>query len=92
MAFSVRLSPDLEADARARCERQGISLNALVAVALDDYLRGGAGAARPPDGDAGPSESTPAPAPRPAREKPAKAAPGPQLNRQQRRWLASRKG
>ena len=34
MAFSVRLSPDLEADARARCERLGISLNALVAVAL----------------------------------------------------------
>lgn len=39
MAFSLRLPPALEADARARCERLGISLNALVCVALDAYLR-----------------------------------------------------
>lgn len=40
MAFSLRLPPALEADARARCDRLGISLNALVCVALDSYLRG----------------------------------------------------
>lgn len=40
MAFSLRLPPALEADARLRCDRLGISLNALVCVALDAYLRG----------------------------------------------------
>lgn len=39
MAFSLRLPPALEADARLRCERLGISLNALLCVALDAYLR-----------------------------------------------------
>ena len=38
MASTLRLPPALEADARARCERLGISLNALVCVALDSYL------------------------------------------------------
>lgn len=40
MAFSLRLPPALDADARARCDRLGISLNALVCVALDSYIRG----------------------------------------------------
>lgn len=40
MASTLRLPPELEADARARCERLGISLNALVCVALDAYLAG----------------------------------------------------
>lgn len=40
MAFSLRLPPALESDARARCDRLGISLNALLCVALDSYLRG----------------------------------------------------
>ncbi|MCZ4314934.1 hypothetical protein O4H66_16130 [Comamonadaceae bacterium G21597-S1] len=40
MAFNLRLPQALETDARARCERIGISLNALVCVALDAYLRG----------------------------------------------------
>ena len=40
MAFSLRIPPALEADARARAERLGISLNALLCVALDAYLRG----------------------------------------------------
>jgi predicted component of type VI protein secretion system len=39
MAFSLRIPPALEADARARCERLGISLNSLLCVALDAYLR-----------------------------------------------------
>lgn len=40
MAFLLRLPPALDADARARCDRLGISLNALLCVALDSYLRG----------------------------------------------------
>lgn len=40
MAFSLRIPPALEADARARCDRLGVSLNALLCVALDSYLRG----------------------------------------------------
>lgn len=37
---TVRLSDALMGDCRARCEHLGISFNALVAVALDQYLRG----------------------------------------------------
>lgn len=40
MAYNLRLPPALDAEARARCERLGISLNALLCVALDAYLRG----------------------------------------------------
>lgn len=40
MAYNLRLPDALDADARARCERLGISLNALICVALDAYLRG----------------------------------------------------
>ena len=39
--FSLRLPPELDRDARERAERVGISLNALVCVAVDCYLRGG---------------------------------------------------
>lgn len=39
MPFPVRLSPALDLEARAYCERVGCSLNALVGVALDAYLR-----------------------------------------------------
>src|SRR5450830_1186114 len=39
MALNIRLSPALDSDARAYCERVGISLNSLVGVALDAYLR-----------------------------------------------------
>ena len=38
MASTLRLPPELDADARERCQRLGISLNALVCVALDAYL------------------------------------------------------
>lgn len=40
MAYNLRLPAALDADARTRCERLGISLNALLCVALDAYLRG----------------------------------------------------
>lgn len=39
MALNVRLSPALDTLAREYCERVGISLNSLVGVALDAYLR-----------------------------------------------------
>ena len=43
MAYNLRLPAALDADARERCERLGISLNALLCVALDGYLRGNPG-------------------------------------------------
>lgn len=39
MTYSLRLPPGLDADARAESARLGISLNGLVCVALDQYLR-----------------------------------------------------
>lgn len=36
---TIRLSPDLSALARARAESLGVSLSALVAFALDAYMR-----------------------------------------------------
>lgn len=39
MSYPLRLPPALDAEARERCQRLGISLNAFIAVALDAYLR-----------------------------------------------------
>lgn len=39
MPYNLRIPPVLDIEARARCERLGISLNALICVALDAYLR-----------------------------------------------------
>jgi hypothetical protein len=39
MSYPLRLPPELDAEARERCQRLGISLNAFIAVALDAYLR-----------------------------------------------------
>ena len=41
MAFSLRLPPALDHAARARSEQLGISLNGVICLALDLYLRGG---------------------------------------------------
>ncbi len=38
MSFNLRLSPNLELRAKARAEELGISLNAIISVALDAYL------------------------------------------------------
>jgi hypothetical protein len=43
MSYPLRLPPELDSEARERCQRLGISLNAFIAVALDAYLRGAAG-------------------------------------------------
>lgn len=40
MAYSLRLPDTLDSAARAKADYLGISLNALVCVALDAYLRG----------------------------------------------------
>ncbi len=40
MAYSLRLPDALDAAGRARADYLGISLNALLCVALDAYLRG----------------------------------------------------
>ena len=42
MAYSLRLPDALDTAARVRADYLGISLNALVCVALDAYLRGSA--------------------------------------------------
>ncbi len=41
MAFSLRLPPDLDNQARIRAEQLGVPLNAVICFALDLYLRGG---------------------------------------------------
>lgn len=48
MATNIRLSPALDSLARAYCDRVGISLNSLVGVALDAYLRGSQTPSDPP--------------------------------------------
>jgi hypothetical protein len=40
MSYPLRLPAVLDAEARALCERTGVSLNGLIALALDAYLRG----------------------------------------------------
>lgn len=39
MAYNLRLPPALDTDARELAERLGISLNALLCIAVDTYLR-----------------------------------------------------
>lgn len=48
MATTARLPDDLKAEADAYAGRLGISLNALLAVALRDYLDARRAATRPP--------------------------------------------
>lgn len=43
MAFSLRLPPALDDEARIRAAQVGVPLNALICFALDLYLRGGVG-------------------------------------------------
>lgn len=73
MAFTARLPESVEADAKAYAEFVGVSMNALLAIALRDYLD-----ARMPDGPgvrraAKPpvSVEAPSPAPKPAFKPPA---------------------
>jgi hypothetical protein len=50
MAFSLRLPIALDNEARIRASQVGVTLNALICFALDQYLRGGGPAAgRPVD-------------------------------------------
>lgn len=58
MAFTARLRPEVEADAKAYADRVGLSLNALLSVALRDYLD----ARLPMRPSVAPSQQPPAPA------------------------------
>ena len=62
MAYSLRLTDTLDAATRAKADALGISINALVCVALDAYLCGPGGAAQ--------ARSEPSPQP----EKPSKTS------------------
>lgn len=63
MALNIRLSPALDLLARDYCERVGISLNSLVGVALDAYLRQPEPAQPPAPAVALAAPSAPAPDP-----------------------------
>jgi len=65
MAYTLRLPDALDAAARAKADYLGISLNALLCVALDAYLREPAALAASPSGAA------------PAAELPCKTTPEP---------------
>lgn len=47
MAFSLRLPPALDHEARIRADQIGVPLNGLICFALDLYLRGGSAAGLP---------------------------------------------
>ncbi len=49
MAFSLRLPPSLDLEARKRADQIGVPLNGLICFALDLYLRGGGAAAGRPE-------------------------------------------
>lgn len=73
MSYPLRLPPELDAQAREQAQRLGISLNALIAVALDAYFRG-----QPPIATVKPEAKSAAPAKRPKqtkRTKPSEAGP-----------------
>lgn len=71
MAINIRLSPTLEARARTRSDDLGISINAIVSVALDAYLN-----ASPHSSHAEPrKEALPGPLPEP--EPPARSVKRP---------------
>lgn len=79
MAYSLRLPDALDAAARAKADYLGISLNALLCVALDAYLRSPAALPTPqseaPPGElckAEPAAQRPEPEPEPEPEQPAK--------------------
>jgi hypothetical protein len=63
MAYSLRLPDALDAAARAKADYLGISLNALVCVALDAYLRSpgepAQAGSKPATADQGPAQARP---------------------------------
>lgn len=46
MAFSLRLPPILDRQARAKADQLGLPLNGLICVALDAFLNGGVSSVR----------------------------------------------
>lgn len=72
MSYPLRLPPELDSEARERCQRLGISLNAFIAIALDAYLRAGD---RPDGKRQAASRREPVAGKRPSSEKTKTAAP-----------------
>lgn len=87
--FSIRLPPELEHDARQRAQRLGVSVNALVCVALDAYLRAPAPVmvSAPPSVSDLSSGSGPMSGPLTPENRPAAPAVPPGLSRAERRRL-----
>lgn len=99
MAFSLRLPPILDRQARAKADQLGLPLNGLICVALDAFLNGGASPVRssPPPVDQvkpvlgshggmplRPADPSPAAAP-PAPPVPLSGPPGPGATKAERR-------
>lgn len=84
MASTLRLSPPLLARVEAYAAEIGVSVSALVAIALADYVdarsKGGPSASQDAPGSV--SRVQVAPTPVPAVEKPATALPSRQVRRQ----------
>lgn len=86
MATTLRLSPALEARAKQHASDLGVSVNALVAVALDAYLRTGSS---PPVEPPGAGETRPADPPEVVRPVPAadtRATPGKPAKSRKKPW------
>lgn len=92
MTFNLRLPADLDLMARAKSESLGISLNALICVALGEYLKGPIEALRvsrrPPIGANRMYPPVTRPAPPPGELSKA-AAPGQKLSKAQRREITA---
>lgn len=95
MAFSLRLPPDLDLEARRRADQIGVPLNGLICFALDFYLRSGVSSDSTPSklSQASKAPSNPpsealkaSPAPTPL---PAPPLPGAKLSKAQRREITA---
>lgn len=89
MPMTLRLKPQIEARAKAHADAVGVSLNALVALALDDYLtayerKAGARVRE----TSIPTRGTPAAAAR-TKEHGSKPVVGPKLGRNDPCWCGS---
>jgi hypothetical protein len=93
MAMTLRLPDELKTEADAYAQKLGISVSALVAVALRDYLDGRTTPRSAPPSPEPPAPAEPALTPGPKTESaPASSAATPPLNRAARRRLQKQRG
>ena len=86
MATTLRLSPALEARAKQHAADLGVSVNALVAVALDAYLRIGSSAPPEPPGPGEPRPADPPEVVRPVPPADTRATPGKPTKPRKKPW------